>query len=175
MSAPQWRHTEVLAWTEHDGPTRSPDGSGRTSSVLLAAALGGLLVGVLSIDTLCAEHRAWVRGLGTAAIVGVIGAAIALLRDSPTAPMLCLFSAAAGIGIGAIDATHNRTRGQIIVVAFAVVLLGAALLVARLHRLRRWDASLRRATQPETVDVRTDAAPNIRASDARDRRVSSHQ
>jgi hypothetical protein len=148
MSATRWRHTEVLAWTEHDGPTRSPDGSSRTSSVLLAAALGGLLLGILSIDTLCAEHRAWVRGLGTAAIVGLIGAAVALLRDSPTAPLLCLVSAAAGIAIGAIDATHNQTRGQIIVVAFAVVLLGAALLVMRQRRLHRWDASLRRATKP---------------------------
>ena len=155
-----WNSTEVVAWTEHEGPGRPPAGPRRALSLGLAATLGAVFIGMMSTDTLCPEHRAWVQALGSAALVGVVLAGIGLLRQWAVAPALTVASALAGVAIGFIDAAHAPTRGHIIAVVFAAVAIGATWLALRQVPLVRWDRAVRRELRPEpAVLSEVDPAP----------------
>lgn len=160
--AGSWRQSEVLAWTEGDGPGRPPKGPNRTVSLALAGTLGVIFAGIMASDTLCPEHRAWVVGLGTAAIAGTVLAIAGLLRGWAMAPFLTLGAAGAGVAVGILDAAHSPTRGRLLTLGFAVVCLGAAALAARALTLARWDRALADSLRPVTSDQTApgEAAPD---------------
>lgn len=133
-----WKEGPVLAWTDREGPGRPPAGPNRTLSLGLAAALGVVFAGMLATDALCPEHRAWVQGLATVALVGTATAAVGLVRGWSVAPLLTLGVASLGVAIGALDAVHDATRGRVLIVAFALAALAATALGARQARLARW-------------------------------------
>jgi len=140
----QWQASEQLAWTEHDGPTRPPRGVHPLLNLTLAGVLAAVFAGMVFTDTLCPEHRALVQVLGTIALVGCVASAIALARGWAAAPAITAGTAVIGVGIGYIDATHDSTRGSIIVVCFAVALVGAAWLLLQQLGLRLWEKDEKR-------------------------------
>ena len=162
-----WRSGPVLAWTEHDGPTRPPDGPGRLVPGVLAGSLGVVFLGMMSTDVLCPEHRALVQGFATLALVGIVVAIVGLVRGWALAPFTTLVSALAGVAIGVIDTAHDPTRGRILAVAFALVAAGAAVVAVRQASLVRWDHALAAdlaplpdaAPQPATADSPATAEP----------------
>ena len=141
MTEQKWRSTEVLAWTEREGPGRPPAGPSRLLSAGMAGTLGVVLTGILATDTLCPEHRALVQAIGGLAIVGTVVAMVALLRQSPSAPLITLATALAGVAIGVIDAVHDPGRGTFIAVGFGLVVLGACVVAWRQLSLARWERS----------------------------------
>jgi hypothetical protein len=147
MTTPHWRESEVLAWTEHEGPGRGPS-RGRTVWFWLAGGLAAVFAGIMSSDTLCPEHRTWVLLLGGAAIIAAGAAIVGLVSGWAGAPLLALASALAGVGIGLIDMVHSATRGRTIAIAFALVFVGAAVLVGRQYRQHRWDQDVARSLRP---------------------------
>jgi hypothetical protein len=154
--AGSWQQGEVLAWTESDGPGRPPKGPDRTVSLVVASALTLVFAGLTSFDTLCPEHRAWVVGLGGAALAGSVLAIVGLLRGWAMAPLLTLGTAAAGVGVGLLDAAHSPTRGRLIALGFSLVCLGAAALTLKAIALLRWDRSLAaslRSAAPTDTDM----------------------
>lgn len=157
-----WRRTEVLAWTEGDGPGRPPQGPGRAMPVALAGTLAVVFAAIVSTDTLCPEHRAWVIGLATAAFTGSVVAIVGLLRGWAMAPFLTMGVAGAGVVCGLIDAAHSATRGRVVAAGFTVVCLGATVLALHSLALRRWDrtlaASLRPAEPAQTAAATETAA-----------------
>ena len=159
MGRGEWHSGEVLAWTEREGPGRPPAGPRRSLSVGLAATLGVVFAGMISTDTLCPEHRAWVQALGSVAMIGVVVAAIGLFRQWAVAPFLTLVSALAGVGIGFIDAAHSPTRGQAIAIAFAAVSVGALWLALRQVPLVRWDRAVRRGLHSTAVELPSERVP----------------
>lgn len=153
-----WKSGEVLAWTEGDGPGRPPKGPGRMLPFALAGALSVIFIGIVSADTLCPEHRAWVQALGTVGFTGTVLAIIGLLRGWAAAPLLTLAAATSGVVIGLIDALHSPTRGRLVAAGFAIVCLGAIVLALKAMSLRLWDRSLRRSLRPVTTRL-ADSAP----------------
>lgn len=143
-----WKRTEVLAWTERDGPGRPPPGPGRALPVALAGTLAAVFAAIVSTDTLCPEHRAWVMGLATAAFGGSVVAMVGLLRGWALAPFLTMGVSAAGVVCGLIDAVHSATRGRLVAAGFTAVCLGATVLALRSVALRRWDRSLAHSLRP---------------------------
>lgn len=143
--AGSWKSGEVLAWTEGDGPGRPPKGPGRVIPFALAGALAVVFVGILSSDTLCPDHRAWVQALGTVGFTGTVLAIIGLVRGWAMAPVLTLTAASTGVSIGLLDAIHDPTRGRLIAAGFAVVCFGAVALTLKSRSLRAWDRSLRQS------------------------------
>ncbi|MGH9178046.1 MAG: hypothetical protein ACRD0N_05775 [Acidimicrobiales bacterium] len=148
MARSEWRSTQVLAWTDQEGPARPP----RVASVGLWAATAATLAVVFSVimftDALCPEHRAWVQTLGGLAVVGVVASMVGLLRGWASAPLLTVCSAALGAAIGLIDAIHSPVRGGFIAAAFAVALVLSGWLALRQVPLLRWDRRLRREVAP---------------------------
>ena len=143
-----------------------------------------VFIGMVSNDTLCPEHRAWVEVLGSFGLVTIVGAVIGLLRRWPLSALLALISAVIGIAIGIIDAIHAPARGNIIAASFAVLVVAAILLIVADARLLRWDrrvlAPLGHATaepatavQPPTTAENAPAATHDDASDAVQRPAES--
>lgn len=168
-----WQSDEVLAFTEHDGPGRAPTGTNRALWLVLAGVLGVVFAGMIMTDTLCPEHRMLVRTLGTLALFGTGIAVVGLVRGWAGAPFLTLGTAAIGVAIGLIDATHDTTRGRVIALAFAVALLGAAVLCVRQFMLARWEqrtlAGRALDTDVEAIsyEVATDSAKEPSTAHAR--------
>jgi hypothetical protein len=170
--AGSWKSGEVLAWTEGDGPGRPPSGPGRAIPFALAGALAVVFAGILSSDTLCPDHRAWVQALGTVGLAGTVLAITGLVRGWAMAPLLTLTAASTGVSIGLIDAIHDPTRGRLIAVGFAVVCFGAVALALKARGLRAWDRSLRRSLRSAAPaefpadDGRTAGQPPTERSEA---------
>ncbi|MDP9442687.1 MAG: hypothetical protein M3P34_11040 [Actinomycetota bacterium] len=133
-----WRSDEVVAFTEREGPGRAPTWGLRPLTIALAAALAAIFVGIMSTDTLCPEHRAWVEALAIAGLTAVVAAVIGLVRGWGASPALTVVAAVTGVAIGLIDAAHAPERGRLIAGAFAVVVLGAAGLSLLQLRAARW-------------------------------------
>ena len=160
-----WRQGEVLAFTERDGPGRPPAGPSGRSTAILAGVLGVTFLGLVSSDTLCPDHRAWVQGLAGAAFLTVCAAFVGLARGWAAGPLLTLLAGGAGVAIGFIDAVHSPTRGRLVALGFAVAMVLAAAMTWRAHRLRRWDASLTPgATAAPVAPPAAAAAPAEEAS-----------
>jgi hypothetical protein len=140
-----WRRGEVLAYTESDGPGRPPSGSPTWVMGTLVGVLGVTSFGLISSDTLCAEHRAWVEYLATVGITVMVWAFVSLLRGRSSAPVLTLLASSLGVAIGLVDAVHEPTRGRVIALAFAMTLAGSATLLVRSAKLRRWDQTVSRS------------------------------
>src|SRR3954453_22541188 len=117
MSKEQWSSSEVLAFTERDGPGRPPEAPKRWMALTVAGALGVVFTGVLFTDTLCAEHRAWVEGLATVALAGIVVAIVGLLRDWAGPQIIPAVSASLGVSMGLIDAVHSPPRGRLVALA----------------------------------------------------------
>ena len=126
----------------------APKAPSRIVSLVLAAALGVVLVGMLGADTLCPEHRGWVVGLGMLGIVFTAVAVVGLVQGWAVAPVLTLLVSIDGVAIGLIDATHDPSRGRLIALAFAATAVLAAALTWRSLRLAAWDRDVRRSLQP---------------------------
>ena len=152
----QWRSDEVLAFTEREGPGRPPAGPSEWMTGTLAGVLGLTFVGVLSSDTLCPEHRAWVQTLAGVAFFGVVAALVALWRGWAAGPLLTLFASSAGIAIGFLDAVHSPTRGTLVAVGFAAATMLAGVMAWRAWRLARWD---RVATASPALNAQRTALP----------------
>jgi hypothetical protein len=164
--AGSWKSGEVLAWTEGDGPGRPPQGPGKAIPFALAGVLSVVFFGILSSDTLCPDHRAWVQGLGTVGFTGTVLAVIGLVRGWAMAPLLTLAAAGTGVAIGFIDAVHDPTRGRLVAAGFAVVCFGAVALALESMRLRAWDRSLRESLRPVDAPAGPEAAAVAPDADA---------
>lgn len=152
MAEHGWRSTEVLAWTEREGPGRPPAGPSRLLSAAMAGALGVVFAGMMATDALCPEHRALVQAIGGFAVVGSVVAMVGLLRQSPTAPLVAMLTAVAGVAIGFIDAVHDPARGAFIALGFGLVVLGACAIGWRQLRLARWERSALAGLRPDRDD-----------------------
>lgn len=156
MAGSEWRSTQVLAWTDQEGPGRPP----RAASVGLWTATAATLAVVFSVilftDALCPEHRAWVQTLAGLAMLGVTASIVGLLRGWAGAPLLTVISAALGGAIGLIDAIHSPVRGGVIAAGFTLALVLSGWLAFRQVPLLRWDRRLRREVAP--VDMAWPAA-----------------
>jgi hypothetical protein len=134
-----WRSTERLAWTGHDGPTRPPPGFRPFLQGALAIVLAAVFTGMVMTDALCPDHRAWVQGLGSIALIGCVASTVALVRGWAIAPVITLGTTLIGVAIGVIDAEHDATRGWLIAASFTVALVGAAGMGFKQLRLRSWE------------------------------------
>ena len=131
MPSGPWRRGEVVAWAEQDGVGPPPRGQGRVAPLVLASTLAIVLTGMMSYDTLCAEHRSWVVLLGSFGFMGTAAAIVGLVQARALAPLLTVFVSLTGVSIGLIDAVHDPTRGRLIAVGFGVTAVLGALLTAR--------------------------------------------
>ncbi|MDH3294836.1 MAG: hypothetical protein OER95_11015 [Acidimicrobiia bacterium] len=129
---------DILAWTTKDGVTRPPAGIKPAILGGTALAMTGIWIGLLSVDTLCPEHRAWVEALATGALVASGAAIVGLLRQRSWSATFALLSAGLGIAIGVIDAVHDPTRGALIAIGFTAVAAVLALTVVRQFRGAAW-------------------------------------
>jgi hypothetical protein len=152
LMASEWSTNEVVAYTEHDGPGRPPGGSPTWIWYTTAATLGVVFSTILFTDSLCPEHRAWVQGLASGAIVGVILSITGLLRAWAAAPALTILSAALGTSIGLIDMAHSPVRGGVVAGLFALAALAGIWLAVREAPVRRWEKHLRHPTTAPPVD-----------------------
>lgn len=148
----EWREVETFAWTEGDGPGRPPRGPNRLLTTLVGGGLAAAFTAMLATDTLCPEHRAWVMTLATLALVATVVASVGLLRGWAIAAPLAVVATASGMAIGAIDAAHSVQRGRAITAAFAVLSVGALVLLGRQVELLRWDRQVRHGL-PTGVDA----------------------
>ena len=148
MTRPEWRSTQVLAWTDQEGPGRPPRGASSGLWAATAATLGVVFSVFFFTDALCPEHRAWVQSLAGLALLGVITSIVGLVRGWPSAPLITAGSAAIGVGIGFIDAVHSPLRGGFIVAAFVLALVLSGWMTIGQLPLLRWDRRLRRDTAP---------------------------
>lgn len=140
---------EVLAWTTNDGLTPPPRGVRPRILGASALAMTGIWVGMLSVDTLCPEHRMWVQALATGALFSSILAIAGLVKQRSWAALFALLSATCGISIGIIDAIHDPTRGALIAVAFTALAAVLVMTVVRQYQSASWA----RATAKELVEV----------------------
>ena len=153
MARPEWRSTQVLAWTDQEGPARPPRGPSAGVWTAAAATLGIVFSVFMFTDALCPEHRAWVQTLAGIAILGVVTSAVGLVRGWAAAPLLTVACAALGGVIGLIDAAHSPVRGGFIAGAFLVALVLSGWLAVRQVPLLRWDRRLVRDTAPDAGPV----------------------
>jgi hypothetical protein len=160
MAERTWTTSEVVAFTERDGPGRPPAAPRRWTALALAGALGVVFTCVLFTDTLCPEHRAWVDSLATVAAMGAVIAVVGLWRDWAGAPVITALTAGLGVSMGLIDTVHSPTRGRFVALAFGVVMVVAALSCTQYVRMWRWDRTLRRELpSPRPVPTATPATP----------------
>jgi hypothetical protein len=153
MARPEWRSTQVLAWTDQEGPGRPPPAPSAAVWTAAAATLGVVFSVFMFTDALCPEHRAWVQTLAGIAILGVVTSAVGLVRGWAGAPLLTVACAALGGVIGLIDAAHSPVRGGFIAGAFLVALVLSGWLAVRQVPLVRWDHRLVRDTAPAAEPV----------------------
>ena len=144
----QWKQSGVVAWTDREGPGRPPASRDRLLTFGTAAALDALFIGIMSSDTLCPDHRAWVEALALVGVTCVVLSIVALVRRSAAAPLLTLISATMGIAIGVIDTAHAPLRGQLLAGAFGVVVLAASILSLNYLRMVRWDRAVKAQLTP---------------------------
>ncbi|HEX2577540.1 MAG TPA: hypothetical protein VHK88_14405 [Aquihabitans sp.] len=153
MSRTEWNQSEVLAWSSHDGPGGVP----RAPSRWLVGGVAGVLVvtfsGIMASDALCPDHRAWVQGLATVALVTSVVAVAQALRDQASAGVLALFASSLGMAIGLIDAVHSPSRGSLIALAFAVAATGSSIVAFRLLQLGAWDRRIATAHRAGPVEA----------------------
>lgn len=173
-----WRSDEVLAWTEHDGPGRAPTGAGRAVWFVLAGVLAIVFAGMVFTDTLCPEHRAWVKTLGAMALLGSATAIVGLIRGWAAAPVITLLTAGCGVAIGIIDMAHDPSGGRLIATAFALTIVGAGFLCVRQLLFRHWEhgavgADARMTTRIAPADAADVAEPIARVDDRRP--VAAHE
>ena len=148
-----WRPTEVLAWTEREGPGRGPTGADRRLWFVLAGAMSVVFFGIMSSDALCPDHRLWVLTLGGASLIAAGTAIVGLIDGWAGAPLLALAAAVGGVGIGLIDAIHSPSRGRLIALGFSVVFAGACWLVWHQRRQHRWDRAVGRSLVAADLDM----------------------
>lgn len=153
MADRAWNSSEVLAFTERDGPGNPPPAPRRWTAVTLAGAMGVVFTGMLFTDTLCPEHRAWVSGLALTALFGAIVAVVGLFRDWAGAAVITTLTAGLGVSIGLIDTIHSPTRGRFIALTFGVITVAAAMLCTQYVRILRWDRKVRRELHPLEAPV----------------------
>jgi hypothetical protein len=161
MGAPtQWEATERIAWTEHDGPDRPPQGVTPIIGFGVAAILSGLFTLMVLADDLCPEHRIWVQVLGGAALFGCASAAVALARGWSSAALIAVGTTLCGIVIGVIGVDHDPTRGWLITAAFTVAFLGAVWIWLRQLGVQQWqrEQGSGLATEPMEVVATTRSA-----------------
>lgn len=142
MDRTEWRSGEVLAWSGHDGPGEPPAGPSRWITGAVAGTLAVTLTGIVASDTLCPEHRAWVQGLASLAIVSAVVAVAQVLRRQPSAAVFAMIAASLGISIGLIDTVHSPSRGRLVALGFGLAAAASAAMAVRLVRLRAWDRTL---------------------------------
>ncbi|MGI8685174.1 MAG: hypothetical protein ACR2MO_08830 [Acidimicrobiales bacterium] len=164
MARPEWRSTQVLAWTDREGPGRPPSGPAVGLWTATAATLAIVFSVIMFTDALCPEHRMWVQTLAGLALVGVVTSIVGLVRGWASAPLLTVGSAAVGGGIGLIDTVHSPVRGGFIAAAFAVALVLSAWMAVRQVPLLRWDRRLRRDTAPAESTWPAEPAADVTAS-----------
>lgn len=155
-----WKTGDLLAYTEREGPGRPPSASPTWMMGTLVGVVGITLVGLLSSDTLCPDHRAWVEALAGIGFLAIVGSLIALVRGSATAPLLTLLASSLGVTIGLLDAAHSATRGRLIALGFGVALVLAAMASLRAARLRHWDQQVAANLRPVDVEWPADRAPS---------------
>lgn len=160
MANPTWRTTEVLAFTERDGPGRPPSGPTRAAVGLVTGVLACTFAGLLASDTLCPDHRLWVQTLASVALIGVTTSLIGLWRGWASAPVLTVVSGLVGVAIGVLDAVHDPARGWLVVAGFAVVTVLAAVLGLHAHRIARTGPA------PLAASPQADAPTAARTADA---------
>jgi hypothetical protein len=125
----------------------------------LVGVLGVTFAGVLSSDTLCPDHRAWVQILGTIGFTMIVVALVGLVRGWAVAPALTVVAGALGVAIGLIDAVHSPTRGRLIALGFAVAMAVAGLATARAVQLARWDRRAVAGGEPAERSTAVEVAP----------------
>lgn len=163
----RWQSSEVLAWSEGDGPGRPPEAS-RWIIGGVGVALTATLTGILSTDALCPDHRAWVQTLASVAIFSAAVAVVQVLRSQPSAIVFALISSVLGVAIGMIDAIHDPGRGMLISLGFALAGVGSVAIAFRMQQLARWGADLSTAHQAPpmaTPAAETASAPVTGAAD----------
>lgn len=158
MARPEWRSTQVLAWTDQEGPGRPPRAPSAGVWTAAAATLGVVFSVFMFTDALCPEHRAWVQTLAGIALLGVVTSAVGLVRGWAGAPLLTVACAALGGVIGVIDAAHSPLRGGFIAGGFLVALVLSGWLAVRQVPLLRWDRRLVRDTSPAAEPVLPESA-----------------
>lgn len=141
MEQQRWQSSEVLAWSEGDGPGRPPVAS-RWIIGGVGAALAVTLTGILTTDALCPDHRAWVQTLASIAVFSAVVAVVQVLRGQPSAILFALISSVIGVAIGMIDAIHDPGRGMLIALGFAVAGVGSVVVAFRMQQLAKWGADL---------------------------------
>jgi hypothetical protein len=161
MSESNWTSSEVLAFTERDGPGQPPPAPRRWTALTLAGTLGVVFTAVMFTDTLCPEHRAWVNSLAVVALASSVVAIVGLLRDWAGATLVTTFAASLGVSMGLIDTIHSPTRGRFVALAFGVVTVVAALLSTHALRSWRWDRRMRAALRPLEVPSTASAPPPV--------------
>jgi hypothetical protein len=134
-----WQSSEVLAYTERDGPGRPPAGPPRWLVGSLAGFVGVGVVAMMATDTLCPEHRQWVMGLASIGLICIGGALVALWRGMAGAPTLTVVAGLSGVAIGWIDTVHSDARGVVIMIVFALVTGLGVELMRRARALARWE------------------------------------
>ena len=153
----EWRRSEVIAWTRHDGAPTPPRGPGRVGPLTLAGALAVVLVGITWNDTLCPEHRSWVYLLAGIAFTGAIVAIVGLIQGWAVAPMFTVLVALTGMAVGLIDAVHEPAAGRLVALGFGACAVLGALISARAVPLALWERRVRRGLV--SAPVPQDAPP----------------
>jgi hypothetical protein len=159
MTDARWNDGEVVAWTRREGPGPGATGPSRWLTGSIAATLLVTVTGILASDTLCPEHRAWVQGLGAAAIIGSVVAIGLVVRGQAWAPTCALVASLCGIAIGLIDAVHAPARGTLVAVGFGLTAVASAVVAFRLSVLRRWDRDVDAQVAPTSGAHEVAGAP----------------
>ncbi len=145
----QWNATEQLAWTEHEGPGRPPAGLPRRILIGLSVTMGVALGAIIGGDSLCPEHRLWIRLVGVIGIAATGAAVVSALRGGAASIRLSLAASVSGMFIGAIDAEHAHTRGLFVFAGFFVAFLLTLVGSRRERAGARWADRVEAGLRPE--------------------------
>ena len=167
MAALQWRSSEQLAWTEREGPGASPPGMGTRYLSVITVVLGLTMAVFVAGNSLCPEHRSWVRALGVFGVAATFAALAALARRSAAGPVLALVGATVGAAIGAIDSLHDPRRGALVLSGFACAGALAIVPVVRQLQSAAWARRIQRQLTP--------SADLLFGPDAKDNRPAAEE
>lgn len=134
----QWRQSELVAWTDRDGPERAPRGAPRWLWAATGAAIATSTTVVLATDSLCPEHRTWVQVIGSLAIVGALVSLVSLARGWSSTPLFTMASASLGVCIGLIDLVHEPVRGMAVTSGYVGALVLSWWIARRELATARW-------------------------------------
>jgi hypothetical protein len=142
MAGPEWQTTEVVAWTEHDGPAGAPAVTARWiwRSTAAALAIGFTAIGLT--DVLCPEYP-----ISVDPALAVTGAGVAIAGLGlgwAGAPLVTIATAALGLAVGLTDAIHAPLRGGLIAAAFGLAFIAGTWLTLRQLPLIAWDKTLQK-------------------------------